>query len=85
VGETETSGTGGSRGVGPAQFDDDELLKELESVHRTRHDTFLHGSDDALSEHTRRTKELENEYLRRHPERSVSADRTREGARARDQ
>ncbi|GHH42279.1 DUF6158 family protein [Streptomyces candidus] len=73
-----------ARGVDPARLSEDVLLQELESVHRTRHETFLHGSGDALAEHTRRTVELEDEYVRRHPERSVSADRTREGARARE-
>ncbi|MFG3280981.1 DUF6158 family protein [Streptomyces sp. NPDC048111] len=62
---------------------DDHLLRELESVHRTRHETLLHGSDDALATHTRRMQELEDEYLRRHPERSQAAGRTRSGARAR--
>ncbi|GAA2412326.1 hypothetical protein GCM10010420_46990 [Streptomyces glaucosporus] len=70
-------------GIDPGRLSDAELLEELQSLHRTRHDTLLHGSSDALAAHTRRTEQLENEYLRRHPERSVSAGRTREGARAR--
>jgi ElaB/YqjD/DUF883 family membrane-anchored ribosome-binding protein len=79
----DAHGPGSERGVDPAGLSEDLLLQELESVHRTRHETFLHGSGDALAEHTRRTVELEDEYVRRHPERAVSADRTREGARAR--
>ncbi|MFG2721812.1 DUF6158 family protein [Streptomyces sp. NPDC048416] len=70
-------------GLSARDLADDLLLKELESVHRTRHETLLHGSEDALATHTRRTKELEDEYLRRHPERSQAASRTRSGARAR--
>ncbi|MGW7051527.1 DUF6158 family protein [Streptomyces sp. NPDC054887] len=71
-------------GKDPAELDDQQLLRELESVHRTRHDTLLHGSQDALDAHSRRTAELETEYVRRNPDRSVTAGRTREGARARE-
>lgn len=56
---------------------DGELLRELESLHRTRHETFLHGSAQALAHHTERSVELENEYLRRFPERSVDPARLR--------
>ncbi|PJE93712.1 hypothetical protein CUT44_31290 [Streptomyces carminius] len=70
-------------GIDPEKLSDSQLLEELQSLHRTRHDTLLHGSSDALEAHTRRTAELEAEYLRRHPDRAVSAGRTREGARAR--
>ncbi|MGH3493895.1 MAG: DUF6158 family protein [Sciscionella sp.] len=58
-----------------------DLLRELEHLHATRHDTFLHGAPDALREHTSRTAQLEDEYLRRHPEREVDLRRTRAGAR----
>lgn len=71
-------------GVPPQDLDDEELMTELRSLHDTRHDTLRHGSDDALSTHTRRTAELEAEYLRRWPQREVDPERTREGARARD-
>ena len=54
---------------------------ELAHLHETRHDTFLHGSDDALEFHTLRTTELEAEYLRRTPDRVVDARRTRIGSR----
>jgi hypothetical protein len=70
-------------GVDPMNLSDAELLRELESLHSTRHDTLQHGSDDALRQHTTRMHELEDEYVRRHPERAVAPDRTREGARAR--
>ncbi|MEV6740314.1 DUF6158 family protein [Streptomyces sp. NPDC051104] len=69
----------------PSALDHHHLMRELETVHRTRHDTFLHGSEDALDAHTRRMAELEEEYLRRHPQRLVTADRTRAGARAREE
>jgi hypothetical protein len=71
------------RGVEAARLGDHELLKELEAIHRSRHDTLLHGSAAALTAHTTRMAELEGEYLRRHPDRPVAAGRTRAGARAR--
>ncbi|MFJ6213458.1 DUF6158 family protein [Streptomyces sp. NPDC092296] len=70
-------------GIDPAELDESLLMHELEQVHRTRHETLLHGSPEALDRHTSRTAELEEEYLRRHPERQVAAGRTRLGARAR--
>ena len=68
-------------GVNPNDLDETDLIRELEHLHRTRHDTFLHGAPDALREHGRRTAELEREYLRRHPERDVDPARTRTGSR----
>jgi hypothetical protein len=70
-------------GVEPNRLDDQQLMKELENIHRTRHDTLLHGSDDALRAHNDRMAQLEGEYLRRHPRRPVAAGRTRAGARER--
>ncbi|MFF3499391.1 DUF6158 family protein [Streptomyces sp. NPDC003247] len=71
-------------GVDPDRLDDQQLMKELETIHRTRHDTLLYGSNDALRAHNDRMAQLEGEYLRRNPRRSVAASRTREGARERD-
>ena len=71
-------------GVSPEDLAETDLIRELEHLHRTRHDTFLHGAPDALQEHTRRSAELEREYLRRHPERDVDPARTRAGARGTD-
>lgn len=68
-------------GVPAAELNDDDLLRELEHLHTTRNDTLLHGSSSALSTHTERQHELEQEYLRRNPERNVDARRTRDGAR----
>lgn len=70
-------------GVRPEDLADVDLVRELEHLHTTRHATFLHGSPDALAEHTRRTAELEGEYVRRHPARDVDPARTRSGSRAR--
>lgn len=76
-----TGNNGRVPGIDPRELDEDALLEELERVHDTRHVTFRHGSDDALQAHDRRTRELEAEYLRRHPEREVDPARTRAGAR----
>jgi hypothetical protein len=71
-------------GVSPQDLAEADLIRELAHLHRTRHDTFLHGSPDALREHSSRLAELEEEYLRRHPEREVDPARTRSGARGDD-
>ncbi|MCX4996898.1 DUF6158 family protein [Streptomyces longwoodensis] len=70
-------------GVDPDRLDDQQLMKELETIHRTRHDTLLYGSNDALKAHNDRMAVLEGEYLRRNPRRFVAPGRTREGARER--
>lgn len=77
-----TSGTPAA-GIDPARLREDVLLRELEHIHRTRHETLLHGTVQALAAHNARMSALEAEYLRRHPQRQVVAFRTREGARAR--
>jgi hypothetical protein len=64
-------------GVDPADLSIEDLLRELRSLHGTRHDTLRHGSADALANHNRRLVELESEYLRRFPEREVDPARMR--------
>jgi Family of unknown function (DUF6158) len=64
-------------GVEPTALSTDDLLRELHSLHDSRHETFRHGSDDALAHHDRRTAELEREYLRRFPAREVDPQRVR--------
>lgn len=66
-------------GVDPTHLSADDLLRELQSLHDTRHETFRHGSDDALENHNRRMLELEREYLRRFPQREVDPARLRSG------
>ena len=68
-------------GIAPRELTDERLERELAHLHETRHDTFLHGSEDALAFHTSRTAELEEEYLRRNPDRVVDCRRTRIGSR----
>ncbi|MEU1891248.1 DUF6158 family protein [Streptomyces pristinaespiralis] len=75
----------GHRGVDPADLSEQDLLRELETIHRSRHDTLLYGSAAALEAHNVRMADLEAEYLRRHPDREVAAGRTRSGARDRSQ
>jgi Family of unknown function (DUF6158) len=65
-------------GVPPQRLSDDDLLRELSSIHRTRHGTLRHGSVDALAEHDRRMAALEAEYLQRFPEREVDPHRLRD-------
>jgi len=68
-------------GVPAEQLSNEALERELKHLHGTRHDTFLHGSEDALYFHTARTQELEQDYLRRNPDRVIDARRTRHGSR----
>ncbi len=70
-------------GIPAEQLSDEDLERELKHLHETRHDTFLHGSEDALQFHTQRMTELEQDYLRRYPQREVDPDRLRSGARER--
>jgi hypothetical protein len=64
-------------GVPAGELTDDDLLRELEQLHRTRHETFLHAPTQALQHHSERTALLELEYLRRHPERDIDEARMR--------
>ncbi len=66
-------------GIDPAELGDDELLREMHSLHRTRLDTLRHAADIALANHLRRTAELETEYLTRHPDREIDPSRLRNG------
>lgn len=68
-------------GVDPAALSEEDLVREMESLGQTRADTVRHGSWSALARHTTRSHELENEYLRRHPQREIAPRRTRAGAR----
>lgn len=56
-------------GVDPSTLDDEALLRQLGSLHRTRLEAIRHAPERALVTHLARTGELEVEYLRRHPAR----------------
>jgi hypothetical protein len=71
-----------AEGVPARDLAEDDLIRELESLYRTRLDTLRHGADQALMTHSDRMAELEAEYLRRFPMREIDPDRTRTGARA---
>ena len=62
-------------GIDPAGLADEDIFRELASLHRTRLDTLRHGPDAALDTHLRRTAELETEYLARHPGREIDPAR----------
>ncbi|MEV0004050.1 DUF6158 family protein [Micromonospora sp. NPDC050980] len=65
-------------GVDPAELGDEDLIREVQRLHRTRLDTLRHATDSALANHLRRTAELETEYLARHPGREVDPHRLRD-------
>lgn len=58
-----------------ADLTEHELLRELEHLHATRHEMFLHASAQAMVAHSERQHELEDEYLRRHPDREIDPGR----------
>ena len=62
-------------GIDPAGLADDDLFRELGSLHRTRLETLRHGPEAAWENHMRRTAELETEYLARYPGREVDPSR----------
>jgi hypothetical protein len=62
-------------GIDPAGLGDDDLFRELASLHRTRLHTLRHGPEAALDNHLKRTAELEAEYLTRYPGREVDPAR----------
>jgi len=65
------------RGIDPSALSDEQLMRELSRMHLTRNDALRHGSEAALDNHTRRTDELEAEYLKRFPRREIDPSRLR--------
>ena len=53
-----------------ADLADDELEQQGKQAHDTRNWVFLHGTATQFERHTTRMLELEQEYLRRHPQRT---------------
>lgn len=60
-----------------AELTDADLLTELDQVLRGRLETLRHGSDAAVANSARRLAELEDEYVRRFPDREVQPERLR--------
>ncbi|WP_239521692.1 DUF6158 family protein [Geodermatophilus sabuli] len=57
-------------GVPASDLSDEELERQGVHAHAMRHWVFLHGTTDQFRTHTERMLELEQEYLRRHPQRT---------------
>ena len=57
-------------GIPARELSDEELERQGVHAHAMRHWVFLHGSAEQFRTHTERMLELEQEYLRRHPQRT---------------
>ncbi|MCW2508056.1 MAG: hypothetical protein JWP68_1204 [Modestobacter sp.] len=58
------------QGVPARDLSDEELERQGVHAHAMRHWVFLHGTAEQFRTHTERMLELEQEYLRRHPQRT---------------
>lgn len=58
------------KGVPASELSDDDLERQGTQAHSTRNWVFLHGTAEQFQTHTERMLELEQEYLRRHPQRT---------------
>jgi Family of unknown function (DUF6158) len=67
-------------GVPVQELSDDELERQGVRAHTTRHWVFLHGTAEQFRTHTQRMLELEDEYLRRHPQRTWQGSGGGDGA-----
>jgi hypothetical protein len=75
-----------NHGVPATELTGDELRRELEHLHATRHAALLSAGESAFETHTRRMLELEQEFLVRFPrEAAPDPERTRAGTRSRGQ
>ena len=57
-------------GLPASELSDTELWRQGSRAHATRSWVFLHGTRSQYRHHTERMLELEQEYLRRHPQRT---------------
>jgi hypothetical protein len=57
-------------GIPASDLTDEELERQGVHAHTMRHWVFLHGTAEQFRTHTERMLELEQEYLRRHPQRT---------------
>lgn len=71
-------------GVPARDLTDEELERQGVHAHAMRHWVFLHGTAEQFRTHTERMLELEQEYLRRHPQRTWQGTDGDTGAPSRD-
>lgn len=71
-------------GVPAGELSDEELERQGVHAHAMRHWVFLHGTAEQFRTHTERMLELEQEYLRRHPQRTWQGSGGAEGTPSRD-
>jgi hypothetical protein len=71
-------------GVPARDLSDEELERQGVHAHAMRHWVFLHGTAEQFRTHTERMLELEQEYLRRHPQRTWQGSDGGTGALSRD-
>ncbi|MDQ1661273.1 MAG: hypothetical protein QOJ68_1253 [Blastococcus sp.] len=90
--DVEAGGLGSSEGAAmterpgiPArELSDEELERQGVHAHTMRHWVFLHGTAEQFRTHTERMLELEQEYLRRHPQRTWQGTDGEAGPLSRD-
>jgi hypothetical protein len=63
-----------TQGIPASELSDGDLDRELSHAHEKRHDIFVDGTVDQLRNHSARTSELEEAYLRRFAGRVKDAD-----------
>ena len=72
-------------GVPARELSDEELERQGVHAHAMRHWVFLHGTAEQFRTHTERMLELEQEYLRRHPQRTWQGSGGAAAATSRDE
>jgi hypothetical protein len=71
-------------GIPARELSDEELERQGVHAHAMRHWVFLHGTAEQFRTHTERMLELEQEYLRRHPQRTWQGSDGGAGTLSRD-
>ena len=71
-------------GVPARELSDEELERQGVHAHAMRHWVFLHGTAEQFRTHTERMLEREQEYLRRHPQRTWQGSGGEASAPSRD-
>jgi hypothetical protein len=71
-------------GIPARELSDEELERQGVHAHAMRHWVFLHGTTEQFRTHTERMLELEQEYLRRHPQRTWQGSGGEAAAPSRD-